>query len=374
MIVKWKTYTAKMIGSLKLFSGLGLLLAFSIVNTACDKHQVLNPADFPQNVTSDRETTLQKSLPFPMGAAINVALLRHDTGYRKLVTGEFNSITPENAMKIATIHPERKKYDWEDADYLVDFADANKKRVHGHTLNWYKSLPSWVVHFEGTTAEWEALLKNHIQTVVGHFKGRIISWDVVNEAVNEDGSLRNSIWIQKLGAEYIERAFRYAHEADPDAILFYNDYGNESSAIKRNAILKLVNELKGKGVPIHGIGLQMHTRITQSDENLQVAISSAAATGLKVHISEIDIAVNPQGEQNLVFNAKLEQLQAQKYKAIIKAYNAIPKSQQFGITQWNVTDKDSWIPAHYNRPDWPLPFDSNYQKKAAYRAILDGVK
>lgn len=318
--------------------------------------------------------SLKEKLPFPIGAAVSISLLKNNTNYRNLVIKEFNSVTAENAMKMNAIHPSKDTYNWADADYLVDFARTNGKRVHGHTLNWYKSLPDWVNNFSGTTAEWENLLKTHIETVVGHFKGKVASWDVVNEALEDDGTFRNSIWVQKLGVDYIARAFQYARNADPDALLFYNDYGHEYSATKRAAIIKLVTDLKAKGVPIDGIGLQMHTRYNQTDANLAAAINTAAATGLKVHIAELDIAINVDNNQSLAYTAALGDLQAAKYKFIVKTFNAIPKAQQHGLTTWNVTDADSWIPSTYSRPDWPLPFDNLYQRKAAYQGILDGVK
>ncbi|QIL41597.1 endo-1,4-beta-xylanase [Pedobacter sp. HDW13] len=345
-----------------------MMLSASLLTISCAKSTSI---DIP---VIKAEESLQKKMPFPIGAALNVSLLKSNASYRNLVIKEFNSVTAENAMKFASVHPAKDTYTWSDADYLVDFARANGKRVHGHTLNWYQSLPDWVKNFQGSTADWEDLLKTHIQTVVGHFKGKVVSWDVVNEAVNEDGTLRNTIWLQKLGADYISRAFQYAHEADPDALLFYNDYGHEYSSTKRTAILNLVNGLKSKGIPIDGIGLQMHTNVTQTDANLTAAITTAAATGLKVHISEIDISLNSGDTPGASYTAALGEQQAAKYKTIVKAYNAIPKNQQFGITQWNVTDGDSWIPLFYKRADWPLPFDAQYQRKAAYQGILDGVK
>lgn len=348
------------------------ILSVSLLTFSCAKNKATSIEPTPTLPVV--ETTLKTAMPFPMGAAVNVNLLKSNSNYRNLVAKEFNSITAENAMKFATVHPSRDVYNFADADYLIDFAKTNGKRMHGHTLNWYKSLPDWVTNFQGTTADWENLLKTHIQTVVGHFKGKVVSWDVVNEAIDEDGTMRNSIWLQKLGADYIGRAFQYAHEADPDALLFYNDYGHEYAPTKRTAILNLVTGLKNKGIPIDGIGLQMHTRLTQSDANLASAINLAAATGLKIHISELDIALNPDNNQALTYTSALGEQQAAKYKFIIKTYNSIPKSQQFGITTWNVTDADSWIPSNYNRPDWPLPFDAQYQKKAAYQGILDGVK
>ena len=328
----------------------------------------------PITETTINTTGSLKDMPFPFGAAVNSGILRNNASYRALVAKEYASLTGENAMKFATLHTAENTYNWTDADELVAFAQANGQRVHGHTLNWYKSLPTWVTNFVGNTAAWENLLKTHIQTVVGRYKGKVASWDVVNEAFEDTGVLRNSIWVQKLGADYIARAFEYAHQADPNALLFYNDYGHEYSVTKRTAIINLVNSLKARGIPVHGIGMQMHTRYNQTDANLIAAINAAAATGLKVHISELDIAMNPDNDQSLVYSTTIGEVQAAKYKSIVKAYFAIPKAQQFGITTWNVTDADSWIPGEYSRPDWPLPFNASYQRKPAYQGILDGVK
>ncbi len=348
---------------------LALSLTFSIGCAKTDHTSILPPV-----VKPPIETGSLRDMPFPFGAAVNASILRTNASYKVLVTKEFSSITAENAMKFGTLHPSENTYNYTDADEIVALAQANGKRVHGHTLNWYKSLPAWVTNFQGDTQAWENLLKTHIQTVVGKYKGKVASWDVVNEAFEDDGTYRNSIWVQKLGTDYIARAFQYANQADPDALLFYNDYGHEYSATKRTAILNLVNNLKSRGIPIHGIGLQMHTRYNQTDANITSAITSAAATGLKVHISELDVALNPDNVATLTYTASLADQQAAKYKFIVKTYFGIPKAQQFGITTWNVTDGDSWIPAEYNRPDWPLPFDRNYARKAAYQGILDGVK
>lgn len=352
---------------------LTLTLAISLIlSIGCAKTD--HTSIKPPVVDPPTSTGTLKEMPFPFGAAVNASILRSNTQYKALVVKEFSSITAENAMKFGTVHPAENTYSYTDADEIVALAQANGKRIHGHTLNWYKSLPSWVTNFQGDTQAWENLLKTHIQTVVGHFKGKVVSWDVVNEAFEDDGTYRNSIWVQKLGTDYIARAFQYANQADPDALLFYNDYGHEYSATKRTAILNLVNNLKNRGIPIHGIGLQMHTRYNQTDANITSAITSAAATGLKVHISELDVALNPDNVASLTYTASLADQQAAKYKFIVKTYFSIPKAQQFGITTWNVTDADSWIPAEYSRPDWPLPFDRNYARKAAYQGILDGVK
>ncbi|MDA9555856.1 endo-1,4-beta-xylanase, partial [Pelobium sp.] len=349
-----------------------LLLTFSV---SCSKKKAAEPVVppvIPPPISND--VTLKGSAPFPWGAAISVGLMKSNTLYNGVVTKETSSITPENAMKFGALHPSENTYNWTDADYLVSYAQANGKRVHGHTLIWHNSLPNWVTNYVGDAAAWEAMFKSHIQTVVTHFKGKVASWDVVNEAIADDGSLRSSIWLTKIGPDYIAKAFRYAREADPDVLLFYNDYGNEYSTAKRNGIINLVTSLKNSGVPIDGIGMQMHTSTNISDSNQAAAINTAAATGLKVHISEIEVSLNPTGNQSLTYTAALGDAQAAKYKFIVKTYNALPASQKYGITTWNVGDTDSWIPKTYNRPDWPLPFDYNYARKAAYQGILDGFK
>lgn len=350
--------------------GLILLLAACSKGSKGEGQTPVPPPPPPPAV----DTTLQQFLPFKVGAAVNISLLKNNYRYSALVVREFNSLTAENAMKFAALHPSASTYNWSDADYLVSFAQVHNKRLHGHTLIWHQSVPSWVTAFQGDSAAWESLLKTHIQTVVTHFKGKVVSWDVVNEALEDNGSLRNSIWLQKLGPDYIARCFQYAHDADPSAVLFYNDYGHEYSATKRTAIINLVTALKNRGVPVHGIGMQFHTRYTQTDANIAAAIHTAAATGLKVHLSELDIALNPDNNPSLALTPSLAEQQANKYLFVVKTYNSLPAGEKFGITTWNVTDADSWIPGHYNRPDWPLPFDANYARKPAYHSMIAGGK
>ncbi|CAN5816715.1 endo-1,4-beta-xylanase [soil metagenome] len=319
------------------------------------------------------DTSLYKMMPFPVGASLSVSLMKNNAKYNGVVTKEYNSITAENAMKFGALHPSENTFSWSDADYLVDYAIANNKRVHGHTLNWYTSLPTWVTNFVGDSVAWENLLKTHIQTVVTHFKGKVSSWDVVNEAFNDDGTLRSSIWVQHLGTDYIARCFQYAHEADSTVLLFYNDYGNEYSSAKRTAITNMINDFKSRKIPINGIGMQFHMTYTQSDANIIAAINEAAATGLKVHISELDIRLN-NNKDKTAFTATLAAEQAAKYKSVVQNYKAIPVNQQYGITTWNVGDADSWIPGWLGVADWPLPFDANYLRKPAYRAMIEGAK
>ncbi len=322
--------------------------------------------------------SLMGSAPFPVGVAIDPTLLKNNALYRGIVVKEYNSITVENAMKWATIHPQEKTYNFTDADYLADFATTNKKRLFGHNLLWHGYNPGWLEGYKGDSTAFENLMKTHIQTVVAHFKGKAVAWDVVNEAFTDNGTLRTteSIWYKKLGKDYIARAFQYAHEADPDALLFYNDYAQESNQNKLDAILKMVTDFKKRGIPIHGLGLQMHISIVSSDNGISNAIIDYAATGLKIHISELDVNItNWQKNASLTLTDDLKEKQKQKFKSIVKSYKRnVPKAQQFGITNWNVGDADSWLRGVIQKNEYPLLFDDDYKKKPAYYGYLEGLK
>lgn len=325
------------------------------------------------NAQLNAQDALKDFAAFPFGAAVSANLLKNNSAYRALVTKEFSSITAENAMKFGTLHPSQNTYFWTDGDTIVNFAQLYNKRIHGHTLIWHNSLPTWVTNYVGDAAAWETLFRTHIETVVTHYSGKLASWDVVNEAFNDDGTLRNSIWLQKLGTDYIARAFQYAHAADPSALLFYNDYGHEYSTAKLTAIKNLANSLVAAGVPIHGLGLQLHVNKNTSNNNMSNAIDMMLSTGLKVHIAEFDVAVNPENNQSLTYDATIASQLFGKYKFISRYAKKIAAGQFHGITTWNVTDADSWIPSNYSRPDFPLPFSSSYQRKTAYQGIKDAI-
>ncbi|MFC5410068.1 endo-1,4-beta-xylanase [Larkinella bovis] len=332
-------------------------------------------AVFSGSLAQPSTITLRAAAPFPFGAALNPNLLKANTVYRQIAAREFSSVTAENHLKMHVVHPEQDRYNWSGGDTLVVFAERNGQRIHGHTLLWHQAVPKWVRAFQGDSTAWEQLIKTHIQTVVQHYKGRIAAWDVVNEAFDEDGTLRKSIWLEHLGPDYIARCFRYAREADPAVQLFYNDYNQESSPKKLAAILAMVADFKNRGVPIDGIGLQMHTNTNQSDDRIETAVRQTAATGLRVHISELDVRINPEKKPALVPTDALLDKQKQKFATIVRLYKtAVPKAQQHGITIWNIGDGDSWIPNFCQCPDYPLPFDKAYAKKPAYDGILDGLK
>lgn len=303
---------------------------------------------------------------FPIGTAIDFEELNFNPAYSEIAIKQFNSFTPENIFKADYIHPEQNVYNWTQTDSLSDFCLANKKRLHGHTLIWYKQIPQWILNYQGNSGDWEKLFKSHIQTLVSHFKGKVAAWDVVNEAFNEDGTLRNSIWREKLGDGYIEKAFIYAAEADPNALLFYNDFNLESNPNKCSSVLSLLNNLRNIGIKVDGIGLQMHINIYSAEPSqIASAFQNIADDGYKIHVSELDISLNPLGKD---LNPDLELFNKQSVllSRIVLQYKQIPPAYQYGITFWGISDKNSWIRTAYNRKDYPLLFDDNYLPKPAY--------
>lgn len=322
------------------------------------------PDELPEE--QPQTTTTFKDAPYLIGCAVVPSLLQNNRMYAEVVQEEMSSITPENALKMGALSKGHGSYFWDDADYLVEYAADHQMRVHGHTLIWHTDIPGWVTRYSGTREEWIALMQEYIHEVVGRYQGRIASWDVVNEAFNDDGTYRKTIWYENIGEEYIRLAFEFAHEADPAAILFYNDYGMEYSAAKREAICTLVKDLRAEGVPVHGIGLQMHIDMYRSASDLKASIQAAADCGVWVHVSEMDVACNPEKKTDFTFTDKIAQQQKASYQAMSEALLSIPADQCFGITFWGVCDVHSWLTS---APDAPLPFDSNFEKKPAYDGL-----
>lgn len=325
-----------------------------------------------KNFKIAHDNTLQSVSPYPIGTAISLKYLKTIPKYRELVISEFNSLTPEVEMKMTRIRTKPDLFDFSDADAFVNFALQYNKRIHGHALIW-NSVPEWLSHIDADSVYWNDYMKNYVHTVVGRYKGKIAAWDVVCEAIDDNGNINmDNIWAKKIGVSYIEKAFLYAHQADPDAILFYNDYGHEYSDKRLNGILKLIQDLRKKGIPVHGIGMQMHTRYDLGDERWEKAIKACAATGLQIHISELDISMNQtEKKADAVFTKELAYLQKEKYKFIVNTYNALPDSVKYGVTTWGVGDANSWLKS---KPDWPLLFDVNYDKKPAYDGVKEAMK
>jgi endo-1,4-beta-xylanase len=316
---------------------------------------------------------LKAAVKFPLGASVNPRMLNENEAYRNIATNEWNSLTAENHMKMMLIHPAADRFDFSKGDEILNFGAATGKRMHGHTLVWHNQVPQWMKDFQGDQKAWESLLKSHIQTVVSHYKGKIAGWDVVNESFLDDGSLRPTLWSEHI-PDYIAKSFQWAHEADPKAILFYNDYGQDGKPKKMLAILDLVKELKRRGIPIHGLGLQMHINVDSKQNELQEVLDKSVATGLKIHLSELDIAVNPKNNPDFIYEEKVSSAQAEQFNFVFKSYMKIPAAQQYGITFWNISDKDSWLRGYFKRPkEYPLLFDDNYAKKPAYTTLINSL-
>jgi endo-1,4-beta-xylanase len=330
----------------------------------------------------EAEPALKALADFPVGVAVPGDPWPHsllDSPERQaLVNRHFNSITAENIMKMGYLQPAPARFVFEHADALVDYAWQHDLLVHGHALVWHNQAPDWMNRYEGTREDFVALLDEHVDTVAGHFAGRLESWDVVNEAF-EDGEpsgYRKTIWFENIGPEYVEMAFRAAREADPHADLYYNDYdiSGADGRSKLERILELVDDFQARGVPIDGIGFQMHIDLEDPViEDVRKAFADVVERGLKVRVSELDISVNTSREY-AEFNPELAERQRQRYADIAGAYVAtVPKELQGGITVWGITDGDSWIPGFRNRPDWPLLFDVEFQPKPALEGMAEGL-
>ncbi len=324
---------------------------------------------------------------FPIGVAVSPQML---TGTQaELIKKEFNSVTPENAMKMGVIHPSEKRYNWRDADSIVNFAVRNGLRVRGHNLCWHEQAPSWFfTDSTGKQITKEVLfsrMREHIYTVVKRYKGKIYAWDVVNEAVDDDSSrvLRNSMWYKIAGDEFIAKAFQYAHEADPDAKLFYNDYNTERPE-KSRRMYQLIKGLVDKKVPIDGVGLQAHWSIYEpTRQELTSTIQQYVKLGLDVQFTELDMSVYPWEKERRAkrpgetdqLTPELEQKQIDQYKMVFDVFRKFRKNVT-GVTFWNLADRYTWLDSYpvAGRKNYPLLFDTNFGRKKAYTAVTEFKK
>ncbi len=348
-----------------------------------------------QKATVVEEPSLKDAVgdKFLMGVALNVNQSSGvDTSSIKLVKQHFNSIVAENCMKCEVIHPEEDRYDFTLADQFVSFGEKNGMAVIGHCLIWHSQLAPWFcVDEKGNNVTPEVLkqrMKDHITTIVTRYKGRIKGWDVVNEAILEDGSYRKSKFYEILGEEFIPLAFQYAHEADPDAELYYNDYAMNMPG-KREGVVKLVSSLKEKGIRIDAVGMQGHMGMDYPDINeFEQSIVAFAGTGVKVMVTEWDMSALPTVKQSanisdtVAYQKMLNPYPETLPDSVSKAWNNRMK-QFFGlfekhadvisrVTAWGVSDSDSWkndFPVK-GRHDYPFLFDRNYQPKPFVKEIM----
>lgn len=364
----------------------------------------ISAPDFAEFPAAKQSQTAEKGLKdyyrkyFPIGVAVNTAAL--SGAEAALIAKEFNSVTPENDMKMGPIHPLENEYNWKNADAIVAFAQQNHMKIRGHNLLWHAQAPAWM--FKDSTGKQvskEVLLKrlkDHITAVVTHFKGKIYAWDVVNEAVDDKPGtyLRNSLWYQICGEDFIIKAFEYAHEADPQAELFYNDYNTEVPS-KRDKICKLLKGLKDAGVPVTGIGLQGHWKLNEPGiEEITEAMDKYAALGLKLQITELDVTVRTapprkteyQAPPDSAYTETMAAQQAERYKSIFEIFRRYKKVIT-GVTFWNVSDRYSWLDFRGGGiaggaaasqgisrkviKAYPLLFDGNLQRKKAYWAVVN---
>jgi endo-1,4-beta-xylanase len=297
-----------------------------------------------------------------VGTAVQSRLLNGQ--YEAVASREFSYITAEYEMKWNVHEPSPGFFDFGAGDAIVGYAMSRGQQMKGHALIWHGATPNWVNGL--SPAEMRAALERHIRTVAGHYRGRIHAWDVVNEAVSDDGvGLRDTVFRQKLGDSYIADAFRLAREADPQARLFYNDYGGEGLSAKSNRIYDLVRDLIANGVPIDGVGLQMHISASSRPPNASIAsnIRRLADLGLTVHISEMDVRVNGvSGSQQTHLD-----VQRTTYYDVVRVCVLEPRCE--AVTFWGFTDAHTWISG-----DSPLLFDAQYSPKPAYTGVLDALR
>lgn len=346
--------------------------------------------------SSSEALSLHTLADFPIGVAVSAAnepssIMQDDeagVAQRAIIEAHFDQLTAGNIMKMSYLHPAQDTYFFDDADALLDYADDNGISLHAHTLVWHSDyqVPDWMKNFEGDATAWLAMYKEHVETIAGHFAGRVPSWDVVNEAFNEDGTYRNSLFNQKLGTAYIETAFASARQADPQADLYYNDFNISNGGDKFQAMINMVDDFIARDIPIDGVGFQMHVFMDwPSIDAIKSSFAAVAERGLKVKITELDIPINNPysagynypDNYEATFTDELAAAQKKRYCDIVTAYlDAVPADLRGGLTVWGIRDSDSWLISTLfdnNHEDWPLLFDNNFDPKPALYGVADGL-
>jgi endo-1,4-beta-xylanase len=286
--------------------------------------------------------------------------------YEATASDEFNILTPENQMKFQDTEPQQGVFDFAAGDRHVQFAQAHGMKVHGHCLVWHHELPNWVTGRSWTAAQLTAVMTKHIDAEVGHYKGKVALWDVVNEALNDDGSLRQTIWETTIGPQYIPLAYRQAHADDPNAVLVYNDFSVETVNAKSTAELALISKLRQQGVPINAVGFQMHLDRGIDVSSLAANMQRFARLGLQIYVTEMDVRY-----PTPISQADME-AQAKVYSDVLQTCLNQPACK--GLQTWGFTDKYSWIPARHPGEGAALEFDANYAPKPAYFSMQQALR
>jgi endo-1,4-beta-xylanase len=352
----------------------GLLTAVSL--------PAATPPAPPATPTTLRAAATAKGLHF--GTAVKASSLANDATYREVLLREFSMVTPENELKWSATQPAEGRYNFTQADQIVAFATQHGLAIRGHTLCWDadRYLPKWMLARTFTRDEAATLLRDHIFTVMRRYQGRIKYWDVVNEAVANDNrpgapALFHEFWSRHLGEDYIALAFRYAHEADPQAVLFYNDYDHgDAMGLKSNRIYELLKRLLAAGVPVHGVGLQSHCNLAKPPTyaDLRANYERLGKLGLRVHVTELD--VYPVGVPGTL--EERLQKQAAVYRDVVAA--AIDSRACDAIVTWGFTDKFNQVGINRrkklpdNTPTLLWLFDENYRPKPSYHGVLEALR
>jgi endo-1,4-beta-xylanase len=294
----------------------------------------------------------------PLGAALEPEYAYDDDAYRERLLTTYTSITPENAMKWEIVEPDRGEFDFDKADRVMQFAQRTGKRVRGHTLVWDYQLPSWLEDEDWSAAELRDVLREHITTVMGRYRGKIDEWDVVNEPLADEGGLKRDVWFNTLGPAYIAYAFEIAHHTDPKAKLFINELKAEEPGRRSRSLLALAGQLKRRGVPIDGVGFEFHVtgKDAPSRARIRQLARATARLGLSFAITEMDVRHTD------------EQRQAQVYGDAAHVCAAEPNCT--GLTVWGVTDRFSWL----GEDAAPLPFDADGNPKPAAQALEEPLR
>jgi len=347
-----------------------MLLANVIAGLAIASSAVALPSHPDDDKAQSLYKTIHKRGRDYVGTAIT--LRANETREPEIIHADFNSITPENAQKWESTEPSRNNFTFEDSDRYMAFAKANKLEVRCHNLVWHSQLPLWVSNGNFTNATLISIMENHIKNLAGRYKNQCTQWDVVNEALEEDGTYRKSVWYNTIGEAFLPIAFRFAKKyAGSKTLLFYNDYNIESNNAKTAGAVRIVKLIKSYGLQIDGVGYQAHlaseTTATSGgpapdQATLEAALRATADLGVDVAYTELDVRFNTPATP-----AKLA-VQADVYRRVGNACMNVKRC--IGITVWGISDKYSWIPGVFTGEGAALLWDENYKKKPAYAGLL----